>query len=85
MQEVALQAQIISFPIERCHPLLSVDIQVFMFAPIFFCLTMATMLMAPRYLWEAPSKHHDKADEGTIPTKLMPGVGLAQPRPRPVT
>jgi hypothetical protein len=42
-----LQAQIIRFPVERCRLRSTVDIAAFMFAPMFFCLTMATMLMIP--------------------------------------
>jgi hypothetical protein len=76
-----LQAQIIRFPIERCRPRSSVDIAAFMLAPTFFCLTLATMVMTPRYLWEELSKHQDKADDGTISKRLTPGVGLVQPRP----
>jgi hypothetical protein len=45
-----MEAQIIRFPIERCRSRSSVDLMAFMFAPMFFCLTMATTLMAPRTL-----------------------------------
>jgi hypothetical protein len=41
-----LQAQIISFPIERCRPRQSAGIETFMLAPMAFYLTMTGMFLS---------------------------------------
>ena len=47
VQEVALQAQIIRFPIERCRPRSSGGIETLMLAPMAFYLTMTGMFLSP--------------------------------------
>jgi hypothetical protein len=42
-----LPAQIIRFPVERCRPRSSVGVTALMFAPLFFCITMASVLVTP--------------------------------------
>ena len=79
-----MQAQIIRFPIERCRPRSSVDVTALMFAPMFFYLTMTTILMAPVTCERNDRRNTNKAADGAIRTRRSP-LGLGRPCLRSVT